>query len=454
MKKQRWILALCSSSLILVGAKQPVCIQPLAQETEIQETLLRSEASIWIEPSKEGKVFVAQTALGKVTLSEETDQLESVAIASLTLGEHAAIWIQEGQVRASLYTPEKGWIHGQDKAFTLGKRASNPHITPGKKYLPYQPLSTQPFAPVSTQPFAPGGKPAITPPQYSSPSPSNTPIQKLAKGGTVKNVSQNSSGRISSKPRTFARPGGTAKGKKARKSINHFASFENNMALQSSVIATQQDNNNLFEKMIEKFRQLKSLKGDGKEKVTSGGGGGGVDPGDVTVTGGSEDFWLLSLISLYENSNPQGAADVAQSIYNRMANRGQSARQIILSENQYQPVRKFGGYNAWRLVVDKESALAHIKKYPGNSASAKGLDAVAKALLDPSKQADAAKFVGVRPDFRNKGYEGSNDEMTDDKSRLNHTFGFNRGGSRGKITKPASVPSFVSQPTTTSTLHK
>jgi murein DD-endopeptidase MepM/ murein hydrolase activator NlpD len=160
-----------------------------------------------------------------------------------------------------------------------------------------------------------------------------------------------------------------------------------------------------------------------------------------TPSGGNSDFWLLSLISLYESSNPQGAADVAQSIYNRMGYSGRTARQEILAQNQYTPVGKFGNASAWNKVVDRETAIAHIKKYPGNSASVNNLDKVAAALTNKSMQQSAAKFVGNRPDFRSQGYERQNNAMTDDTTRNGQTFGFNRGSAYiGKSNTAANVP--------------
>jgi hypothetical protein len=176
------------------------------------------------------------------------------------------------------------------------------------------------------------------------------------------------------------------------------------------------------------------------------GGGGGDDGGGASpsVSSDSADFWLLSLISLYENSNPQGASDVAQSIYNRMGYSGRTARQLILARNQYEPVGKFGSVSEWNKVVDKESALNHIKKYPGNSASASGLEKVAANLLDKSAQQNSAKWVGNRPDFRSESSEKSYDDMTDDISRYGQTFGFNRGSAyKGKSPVAQRIPSLV-----------
>jgi hypothetical protein len=123
---------------------------------------------------------------------------------------------------------------------------------------------------------------------------------------------------------------------------------------------------------------------------------------------------------------------------------GRTARQLILARNQYEPVGKFGSVSEWNKVVDKESALNHIKKYPGNSASASGLEKVAATLLNKSAQQNSAKWVGNRPDFRSESSEKSYDDMTDDISRYGQTFGFNRGSAyKGKSPVAQRIPSLV-----------
>jgi hypothetical protein len=82
----------------------------------------------------------------------------------------------------------------------------------------------------------------------------------------------------------------------------------------------------------------------------SGGSGGG----------GSPDFWTLAAVSALEDGDPQGRADVAQSIYNRAASGvfgTSSIRGIILSGNgkQYEPVgRAVKEFNA---IQDREGAI-------------------------------------------------------------------------------------------------
>ena len=113
---------------------------------------------------------------------------------------------------------------------------------------------------------------------------------------------------------------------------------------------------------------------------------------------------------------------------------------------------KFGSVSAWNKVVDRETAIAHIKKHPGNSASVSGLDKVASSLTNKSMQQSAAKFVENRPDFRSQGYEKSSNEMTNDSTRHGQTFGFNRCSAYlGKSNAPAPVPPIVNQTQTPNT---
>jgi hypothetical protein len=176
------------------------------------------------------------------------------------------------------------------------------------------------------------------------------------------------------------------------------------------------------------------------------------DMGDGTglyVSSDSPDFWLLATAALFENSNPQGAADVAQAIYNRVAMPGDpwkvnnSIRNTILNPGQFQPVRQYGGYAAWGRIKTKEDAIAFIKSH-GKSQSQ--LESVAAAILDKDKQNAARQFVGPRDSFRSVAYENANNHLADDTEvrRHGHVFGFEPRGATigafraGKLT--AAVP--------------
>ena len=187
---------------------------------------------------------------------------------------------------------------------------------------------------------------------------------------------------------------------------------------------------------------------------TDGGGGGGAGAGTVSVSSDSPDFWLLSVGSLLENSHPQGAADVAQVIYNRVSSPSwpSTIRDVILQGNggQFQPVRDYGSISAWQSIKDKESAVNFIKRY-GKGRTQSQLESVAAALLDTNRQGSARNFVGPRDSFRSVSFEDANNHLADDteQRRHGHVFGFEPRGAQiasfraGKLT-----PAQVSQQTT------
>ena len=150
----------------------------------------------------------------------------------------------------------------------------------------------------------------------------------------------------------------------------------------------------------------------------------------VQVSSDSEDFWLLATAAMFENSNPQGSADVAQVIYNRTqypAWNASTIRKAILNPGQFQPVRQYGGTAAWASIKTKQDALRFSKSH---GKTQEQLERVAAALLDKQKQQDAKQFVGPRDSFRSDDYEKANNHLANDteKSRHGHTFGFEPGG--------------------------
>ncbi len=158
------------------------------------------------------------------------------------------------------------------------------------------------------------------------------------------------------------------------------------------------------------------------------------DPGPgFKITGGNADYWLLVAAGVFENDHPQGAADVAQAIYNRIHmpgdpwNVGGTIRGAILKPGQFEPVDRYGGVAEWDLIRDEQSALAHLKKYRKTKGQ---LNRVAAALLDKKKQDSARDFVGPRDSFRSTSYEDSYDHLAADteKRRFGHVFGFEPKG--------------------------
>lgn len=162
----------------------------------------------------------------------------------------------------------------------------------------------------------------------------------------------------------------------------------------------------------------------------------------------SKDFWLLAVAATFENSDPQGSADVAQAIYNRLAFPGwpKTIRDIILAPNQFEPVRRYGGVEEWAKIEDENSAKEFVKKY---GKSEEQLKRVSDALQDPAKQSSALQFVGARDNFRADATEDSLNHLDDatEVSRHGHTFGVEPGGANygayvaGKL-NPGPIPSF------------
>jgi len=174
-------------------------------------------------------------------------------------------------------------------------------------------------------------------------------------------------------------------------------------------------------------------------------GGGGI----VKVSSDQPDFWLLAVGALLENGHPQGAADVAQVIYNRVASPSwpDDIRSVIMQGNggQFQPVRDYGTVDEWNKIKDKDSAIRFVEKY-GKGRTRANLETVAGALLDQNRQRSAATFVGPRDSFRAIAFEDANNHLANDteQRRHGHAFGFEPGGAQiasfraGKL-KPAQV---------------
>jgi hypothetical protein len=302
-------------------------------------------------------------------------------------------------------------------------------------------------------------RPSVEPPPTVIPRPTPEETRGYAKGGTVQGFQ--GGGTVTKKkkvtsPGTFARPGGTAKGKKARESVNAFEDFETNTKTSSFLLNVQDENNKSFSKLTKNlsiFGDLIKGRKDGKEdeRPPGGGPGGGQYPGEVSVSSDSADFWLLSTGALFENSDPQGASDVAQVIYNRVAASGDpwktggSIRKAILDPGQFTPVSGYGGPSEWGKIKDKNTAIAFVEK---NGVPRSQLETIASALLDSSRQSSSRTFVGSRDSFRATTHENVKyDQLADDTevSRIGHIFGFEpRGAQIGKFRQGKLQPAQVS----------
>jgi hypothetical protein len=177
-----------------------------------------------------------------------------------------------------------------------------------------------------------------------------------------------------------------------------------------------------------------------------------MTPGNIRVTSDSPDFWLLVSAALFENGiytdGYQGAADVAQAIYNRVALPGwpKSIRGVILQPGQFSPVGSYGGVEEWSKINSRESAIAFAKKYKGYSGNI--VDRVAATLLDKLKQEKARTFVGPRDNFRNYASEAEKNNLDDstEARRYGHVFGFEpRGANIGRFKKGTLMPAEINK---------
>ena len=155
-----------------------------------------------------------------------------------------------------------------------------------------------------------------------------------------------------------------------------------------------------------------------------------VGPGGSgeTITGGNADFWTLVAISRMEDSDPQGSADVAQSIYNRVASGiygGKTIKGIVLRQGQYEPTWKYprrgktGIPNPeWNVIKDLTTASA------ATGISQSDLQRTAAALRNSKYQEEARKFVGGRTDFMGGGNRKGAEDVQRTTNKPNNFFGW------------------------------
>jgi hypothetical protein len=157
----------------------------------------------------------------------------------------------------------------------------------------------------------------------------------------------------------------------------------------------------------------------------------GIDgaPGEGgTVTGGNADFWTLVAIARMEDSDPQGSADVAQSIYNRVASGiygGKTIKETVLRQGQYEPTWKYpkrgrtGIPNPeWHNIKDLDTASAATGISKGD------LQRTAAALKNSKYQEEARKFVGGRTDFMGGGNKKGAEDVQRTTNTPNNFFGW------------------------------
>jgi len=160
------------------------------------------------------------------------------------------------------------------------------------------------------------------------------------------------------------------------------------------------------------------------------------------ASGGSAEFWKVAALASKEDSlNPQGQADVAQSLYNRAAigsyPGGKSISNIITAPGQYQPT--FNNAAKWRAISDRKSAVAA-------AGNAQKVDMAVKSITNPLLQKEAQRFIGGRTDFMG---ESQKPHMKPGDITRGPGYNFHGWFYDAKLPKPAPVPNMVATQTRT-----
>jgi murein DD-endopeptidase MepM/ murein hydrolase activator NlpD len=121
------------------------------------------------------------------------------------------------------------------------------------------------------------------------------------------------------------------------------------------------------------------------------------------IYGDSADYWSLMAICSLEAGVPQARADVAQSIYNRLATPGQpygkTIKEIVVANKQYQPT--FANRTDWVAINDSATAIKAImyaKNWTMDKAKTE-LKNTIDALNNTNNQELARNFIQTRTEF-------------------------------------------------------
>ena len=165
----------------------------------------------------------------------------------------------------------------------------------------------------------------------------------------------------------------------------------------------------------------------------------------------SKDFNILTAISALEAGDDQSRADVAQSIYNRVADTGDygdTVFEVITRDNQYQPAFEDPTSSdfqptakIWKDITDKQSAIAAMLSYYEKRGQVKTkaemlslFEQTAAALKNKDLQIEARKHVGGRTEFL--GGQVSGDDVVDRGGIEDNAF-FAEYGSGDQLEKGA-----------------
>ena len=172
-------------------------------------------------------------------------------------------------------------------------------------------------------------------------------------------------------------------------------------------------------------------------------------PGDITL-GSSSDWWALLAICTLEAGVSQSRADVAQSIYNRLAtpkkNYGKSIKEIIIASGQYEPT--FKNRADWVKIKDEKTALKAIMNSKGwdESKAKSQIKSTRDAILDKNLQINSRNFVETRTEFLAYKPKSANAISVIERSleSNNNAFYWQYAGKVLKGTTPPSPPDWKS----------
>lgn len=138
--------------------------------------------------------------------------------------------------------------------------------------------------------------------------------------------------------------------------------------------------------------------------------------------GTNKDLAALTAIAALESGSRQGQADVAQSVYNRVADPGyygDNVFDVVTADNQYQPAFKDPTASSgagtktsqeFRNIRDEGTAVTAMQSYYRKRGINKTREQVTEqfrsaqsAILDPTLQANARRHVGGRTEFLSSG---------------------------------------------------
>lgn len=170
----------------------------------------------------------------------------------------------------------------------------------------------------------------------------------------------------------------------------------------------------------------------------------------------SEDFHKLTAISALEGGDDQARADVAQSVYNRVADGtyGGNISEVLMADGQYQPAYQDPNVSSgpgtktaseFKKIKDKKSAVTAMVSYyekRGQEVTRKQMEALydktAEALQNPELQQSAAEHVGGRTEFLGGKVEGS--DVVDRGGMEDNAFFAEYGSGEQLERGPASNP--------------